>query len=256
MIINVIAGIFTGFLISIPPMGPVAFAVISKGFKNEIKEGRAIAFGSSFMDFFYSLLAFNGIALIISFFPSGVAAFYAKNRHVMEIVLTFAGGVVVMIYGLKIMKLKTTYDNLEAAESGKLDSAFAKADKLREKTEHAAKHLRMPAIKKPDLIGSFFMGVLLCITSLTLPAAWIAIIGYLKGYKFLNSSFLGGFLFSIGVFAGTFAWYYALLRLITGHQKRINETTVNKLNVIAGVILLVLGVLLFVKAAVSVFVGA
>jgi threonine/homoserine/homoserine lactone efflux protein len=253
VIINVIAGILTGFLVAIPPMGPVAFALISKGFKNELKEGRAIALGSAFMDFFYCLLAFSGIALIISIFPSGVAGFYAKNRRLIEIVLTFTGSVVIIIYGLKIMKLKTTYSSLEAAESATFDSAFVKANKLREKTEHAAKHLRIPEIKKANTIGSFFVGVLLCITSLTLPAAWIAIIGYLKGYKFLNSSFLGGLLYSMGVFAGTFAWYDTLLKLITGHQKRINATTVNKLNVIAGVILLVFGGFLFIKAAVSVF---
>jgi len=253
MIINLIAGIATGFIISIPPMGPVAFALISKGFKNEIKEGRAIAFGSAFMDFFYCLLAFSGIALIISIFPSGVAGFYAKNGHLIEIGLTFAGCIFVIIYGLKIMKLKITYNNLEAAESAKFDSAHTKAEKLREKTEHAAKHLKIPEIKKSNIIGSFFMGVLLCITSLTLPAVWIAIVGYLKGYKFLNSSFLGGLLFSIGVFGGTLAWYYTLLMLITGNKKRINETTVNKLDIIAGAVLLVLGAFLFVKAAVSVF---
>jgi len=253
MIINLIAGILTGFIISIPPTGPLAFAIISKGFKNEIKEGRAIAFGSAFMDFFYCLLAFSGITLILSIFPSGVADFYAKHTHLIITVLTFAGCAVVIIYGLKIMKLKITYNTLEAEESAKFDSAFAKANKLREKAESAAKHLKIPEIKKSNLIGSFFMGVLLCISSLTLPAAWFAIIGYLKGYNFLNSSFLGGLLFSIGVFAGTLAWYFTLLKLITGNKKRINETTVNKLNIIAGVILLILGVFLFIKAALSIF---
>jgi len=43
------------------------------------------------------------------------------------------------------------------------------------------------------------------------------------------------------------------LKLITGNKKRIDETTVNKLNIIAGAILLMLGVFLFIKAAVSVF---
>ncbi len=253
MIINLIAGILTGFIIAIPPTGPVAFAMISKGFKNEIKEGRAVAFGSAFMDFFYCLLAFSGIALILSIFPSGVAVFYTKHAHVIEIVLTFAGCAVVIISGLKIMKLKITYNKLEAEESAKLDSASAKANRLREKAESAAKHLKIPEIKRANLIGSFFVGVLLCISSVTLPAAWFAIVGYLKGYNFLNSSFLGGLFFSMGVFAGTLAWYYTLLKLITGHKQRINETTVNKLNVIAGKILLLLGVFLFIKAAVSVF---
>jgi threonine/homoserine/homoserine lactone efflux protein len=252
MIINLLAGILTGFAVSIPPLGPIAFAMISKGFKNEKKEGRAIAFGSAFMDFFFCLIAFNGITLIISFFPSSVAAFYAHNAHLIEMVLTFAGCAFVIIYGLKIMKLKITYNKLEAEESAKFDSALAKANELKEKAENAAKHLKLPEIKKSNLIGLFLMGVLLSISSLTLPASWIAIIGYLKGYNFLISSFLGGLIFSLGAFAGTLAWYYTLLKLITGHKKRITETTVNKLNIVAGVILLCLGVFLFIKAAVSV----
>ena len=38
MILNLLAGILTGFIVSIPPMGPIAFAVISRGFNNEINE--------------------------------------------------------------------------------------------------------------------------------------------------------------------------------------------------------------------------
>ena len=252
MIINLIAGILTGFIISIPPLGPVAFALISKGFKNKVKEGRAIAFGSASMDFLYCLLAFSGIGLIVSLFPSGVARFYAGHARLIEIGLTFAGCAFVIIYGLKIMKTKTAYASPEAEKSAKLESALAKADKLKEKAGNAAKHLKMPAIRKSNLVGSYFMGVLLCITSLTLPAAWIAMIGYLKGYNFLKSSFLGGLLFSGGVFAGSVAWYYTLLKLISGNKKRITEKTVNKLNIIAGIILLALGILLFIKAVVSV----
>ena len=59
-------------------------------------------------------------------------------------------------------------------------------------------------------------------------------------------------LFSIGAFSGTFIWFYTLLKLISGNKKRINPATVNKLNIIAGIILLILGAFLFVKAGVSV----
>jgi threonine/homoserine/homoserine lactone efflux protein len=253
VIVNLIAGILTGFIVSIPPMGPIAFAIISKGFNNEIKEGKAIAFGAAFMDFFYCLIAFGGISLIISFFPSVAADFYAKNADMIKIVLTFSGCVVVLIYGLKIMRSKTTYNKLEEEESAKFNSAFTRASKLSERAKNIAKHLKVPEIKKSNSFGLFFMGVLLCLSSLTLPASWIAIVGYLKGYNFLNSSFPGGLLFSIGAFTGTLAWFYTLLKLITGNKKRINQATVNKLNIIAGIILLMLGVFLFVKAAVSVF---
>lgn len=253
LILNIIAGAATGFIISIPPMGPIAFAIISKGFKNEVKEGKAVAFGAAFMDFFYCLIAFGGIALIISFFPSAASEFYNKNAYVIEIFLTFAGCVFVIFYGLKILKSKISYDKLEEKESEKFNTAFIKAGKLEEKAKDIAKHLKVPEVKSSNYLGLFFMGALLCVSSLTIPASWIAIVGYLKGYNFMNSSFLGGLLFALGAFAGTYAWFYLLLRLISGNKKRINPTTVNKLNIIAGVILIMLGVFLFVKALFSIF---
>ncbi|MCX6166098.1 MAG: LysE family transporter, partial [Ignavibacteriae bacterium] len=234
-------------------MGPIAFAIISKGFKNEIKEGKAIAYGAAFMDFFYCLLAFGGISLIVSFFPVIASDFYIQNAKTIEIVLTFSGCVIVILYGLKIIKSKITFNKLEEEESAKLNSALAKVGKLSEKAESVAKHLKVLEINKSNYFGLFFMGVLLCMSSLTIPASWIAIVGYFKGYNFMNSSFFGGLLFAIGAFAGTFAWFNILLKLITGNKRRINQATVNKLNIIAGVILIILGVILFIKAVISVF---
>ncbi len=252
MIINFIAGILTGFIVSIPPMGPISFAMISKGFKNELKEGEAIALGAAFMDFLYCLIAFGGISLIISFFPAAAEDFYKSNANMIEIALTFAGCAVVIIYGVKIIRSKDAYDKLESEESAKFNAASVRAGKLSEKAKLVVKNLKVQDNNKPNLYGLFFMGVLLCMSSITLPASWIALIGYLKGFNFLNSSFWGGLMFSAGAFAGTMAWFYSLLKLITGNKKHINQGTINKLNVIAGIILLILGIFLFAKAAVSV----
>jgi threonine/homoserine/homoserine lactone efflux protein len=251
LLINIAAGFLTGFIVSIPPMGPVAFAMISKGFNNEVKEGGAIALGAAFMDFFYCLLAFGGITLIISFFPLSVSDFYAKNTQLIEIVLTFSGCAVVIVYGIKIIRSKITFSKLEEVKSAKYEAAFVKANKLNNKAKIVAQRLKVPELKNSNLFGLFFMGVLLCLSSITLPASWIALVGYLKGYNFLNSTFLGGLLFSIGAFLGTLGWFKTLLKLITGNKKRINPETVNRLNIIAGTILLLLGVFLLVKALVS-----
>jgi hypothetical protein len=151
------------------------------------------------------------------------------------------------------LRSKITYSRLEEEESVKFNTAFVRVSMLSDKAKNIAKHLKVTEINRTNSFGLFFMGVLLCMSSLTLPASWIAFVGYLKGYNFLNSSFLGGLLFSIGAFTGTLAWFYTLLKLITGNKKRINQATVNKLNIIAGVILLMLGVFLFAKAAISAF---
>ncbi len=252
MIINFIAGFLTGFIVSIPPMGPISFAMISKGFKNELREGKAIALGAAFMDFLYCLIAFGGISLIISFFPEAASDLYSRNADTIEIALTFAGCAVVIIYGLKIIRSKDTYDKLESEESAKFNAATLRAGKLSEKAKLIVTRLKVKENTKPNLYGLFFMGVLLCMSSITLPASWIALVGYLKGFSFLNSSFWGGLMFSAGAFAGTMGWFYSLLKLITGNKKHINQGTINKLNVIAGIILMILGIFLFVKAAISV----
>ncbi|MDD5360722.1 MAG: LysE family transporter [Ignavibacteria bacterium] len=251
MLINIITGILTGFIVSIPPVGPIAFAIISKGFKNEIREGKAIAYGAAFMDFFYCLIAFGGINLIISLFPKTISEFYVDNNYIIKIVLTFAGCLVVILYGIKIMKSKISYSKLEEHESEKVNSAIDKVSKIKEKASVIVKHLKVPEIKKSNLFGLFFMGVMLCISSLTLPASWFALVGYMKGYAFLNSSFFGGLLFSVGAFIGTYTWFFLLMKLITGNKKKINPLTVNKLNIISGIVLLVLGVILFIKASYS-----
>ena len=252
MIVNIAAGIVTGFLVSIPPLGPIAFTMISKGFKNEVKEGRAIAFGAAFMDGFYSFIAFSGIALLISFFPSGVGKFYARHSESIVVGLTFVGCVIVFLYGMKIIRMRTTFTKLEAELTPKLDSALAKAVKLEGKAENAAKHLKIKVIKKRNAIGLFFMGVMLAMSSLTLPAFWLAMVGTLKGHGLLDASLLSGLGFSAGAFGGTTAWYLVLLALITGHKHRIKQTTINKLNLVAGSVLMCLGVGLFINAAVVV----
>lgn len=253
MIINLFAGIITGFIVSIPPMGPIAFAMISKGFNNEVKEGKAIALGASFMDFFYCLIAFGGISLIISYLPSSFSEFYSNNTHWIEIILTFAGCFVVIIYGLKTMRSKITFSSLEAEKTMIYNNALAKANRLGDKAKIVANRLKVPEINNSNYFGLFFMGVLLCLSSITLPASWIALIGFLKGFNFLDATFPGGFLFSAGAFIGTFVWFYLLMKLITGNKKRINRETLNKLNIIAGAVLLLLGVFLFVKAVLNVF---
>jgi threonine/homoserine/homoserine lactone efflux protein len=247
MIISLIAGILTGFIVSIPPLGPIAFALISKGFKNETKDGMAIAAGSAFMDMVYCLVALGGISLIISLLPESVEKFYFYNTYTIQIVLTYVGCFLVIIYGIRIMRSKTDYGEMKSAQASKLDVSKKKI------TDFEEKHTLPIKPSQSNLFGMFMMGVLLCLSSITLPASWIAVVSYLKSYKLIESTFLAGLLFSVGAFAGTFLWFWTLLKLITGNKHRINVATVNKLNIIAGYILIGLGVFLFFKATQTLF---
>ncbi|HAX48070.1 MAG TPA: hypothetical protein DCX92_03710, partial [Bacteroidetes bacterium] len=91
LLYSLIAGIVTGFIVSVPPLGPIAFALISKGFKGEVKDGMAIASGSAFMDMVYAIIAFGGISLFISFLPVSFEQAINSNISTIQIVLTYAG---------------------------------------------------------------------------------------------------------------------------------------------------------------------
>ncbi|MBE2218796.1 MAG: LysE family transporter [Ignavibacteria bacterium] len=246
MIVTIIAGIITGFVVSVPPLGPIAFALISKGFRGEKKEGMAIAAGSAFMDMVYALIAFGGISLFISFLPSSAEEFIKNNSYTIQIVLIYAGCAAVVYYGIKIMRSKDDFEKLEAKESQHLSAAQGRA------AGFVKKH-KMPIPDKSNFFGLFVMGVMLCISSITLPASWVLLVGYVKGFGVIDQSFWGGLLFSVGAFIGTILWFWLLLKAITVFKHKINRHTIGKLNIIAGIILLILGVFLFVKATGTLF---
>lgn len=246
MIVALIAGIVTGFIVSVPPLGPIAFALISKGFRGETKEGMAIAAGSGFMDMIYALVAFGGISLFISLLPESLEDLINGNSGILQILLIYAGCIVVIVYGIRIMKTKTDFSIMEEKESGILSKAQEKAG------DFVHRH-KVPSAVNSNLFGQFVMGIMLCISSITLPASWFALVGYLKSSGVIDSSFLSGLIFSGGAFAGTVMWFWLLLKLIAGNKHRINRNTVNKLNTFAGIILIVLGIFLFGKATGTIF---
>lgn len=248
MILSLVAGIITGFIVSIPPLGPIAFALISKGFRNEVKEGMSIAAGSAFMDMIYALIAFGGISLFISLLPVTIEELINGNSGLIQIILTYAGCVVVVIYGIKIMRSKLDLEKFEERETHHLEQAENRAKGFASKS-----HVNKVVKSDSNLMGQFLMGVMLCISSITLPASWVILVGYVKGFGVLDNSFFGGLLFSVGAFSGTILWFWLLLKLITGNAHRINKNTVGKLNFYAGIVLIVLGIFLFFKATGSVF---
>lgn len=245
MILTLIAGIITGFIVSIPPLGPIAFALISKGFRNEVKDGMAIASGSAFMDMIYALIAFGGISLFISLLPESAESVVKENSNIIQVVLTYAGCAVVIIYGIRIMRTKIDLKKFEAQESEHLIRAKGRAAEFAAKS-HVVKN-------DSNIFGQFLMGVMLCISSITLPASWVILVGYVKSFGILESTIWGGLIFSGGAFTGTVLWFWLLLKLITGNAHRINKNTISKLNFYAGIVLIILGIFLFSKATGTVF---
>jgi threonine/homoserine/homoserine lactone efflux protein len=254
LIIGLIAGFVIGFVLSMPPLGPTTFSIIAKGFKNEEKEGIAIGVGAAFMDFIYILAAYGGVSIIKSLLPHTVDEFFDKNENFIKIILTLLGCFVVVFYGFKIMKMKVfngnngnvplTEEKLDKVVHEKTDSKLMKTEKELDRILHTQK------LEKgiSGLTGEFLTGILLCLSSVTLPASWFAIVSYLKSYGVIDSKFLSGLALAVGVFFGTAVWFYVIVKFVSKNSHKINARTLNKINISVGVILILLGVFLLIKA--------
>jgi len=227
---------------------------MSKGFKKDIKSGVAIGLGAGFMDFIYILIAYGGFSIVKSLLPESANNFLGENERYIKIFLTFAGCIIVIIYGFKIMKMKVLNGNYNSGNLAveKLESVLEeKAESKLIKTEiELDKILHTQALEKEKsgITGNFLTGVLLCLSSVTLPASWIAIVSYLQSYRVIDSSFITGFALAIGVLIGTTVWFYTLTNFISRNTHKINPEKLNKLNISVGILLILLGLFLFYKA--------
>ena len=254
MIIGLIAGVVLGFVISIPPLGPTYFAIAAKAFEQDKKGAIAIGVGAAFVDFFYIILIYGGITGILSLLPTSVEKLIEGNENNIKIILTFIGCVVVFMFGLKLIKSKATpiheiddkvlkQKNLEASKN--IHKTGAKLDKLL--------HTKKLEEDRPGFLGGFLSGMLLCFSSVTLPASWVIMVGYLKGLGIISSGFISGLFFGAGVFGGALLWFYSLTKLITSNSHKIKPGTLNKINNVTGWFLIALGVFLLYKAITFLF---
>jgi threonine/homoserine/homoserine lactone efflux protein len=237
-----------------PPIGPTNFAIMAEGFKKQIKAGVAIGTGAGFMDFVYIMAAYGGVSAIKSFIPGSIDNFFDLNEKNIKIVLTLLGCFVVIFYGIKIMKMKAINDSyeeniltgekLEEVVTEKVETKLIKAEKELDKILHTR------ALEKniTGTMGHFLTGVLLCLSSVTLPASWFAIVSYFKSYGIIDSSFLSGLSLAAGVLFGTVLWFYTLVKLISKNSHKMNPKVLNKINICVGIILLLVGIFLLIKA--------
>lgn len=235
-------------------MGPTTFSILAKGFKNEEKEGVAIGIGAAFMDFIYILAAYGGVSIIKSLLPHSVDMFFETNEKTIKIILTLLGCIVVVFYGFKIMKMKIfngnnssspiTGDKMDEVVTKKAEPKLMKTEKELDKILHTKK------LEKgiSGLTGEFLTGILLCLSSVTLPASWFAIVSYLKSYGVIDSQFLSGLSLAVGVLIGTGVWFYIIVKFVSKNSHRINPRMLNKINVSVGVVLILLGIFLLIKA--------
>jgi len=253
LIIGFIAGFITGFILSMPPLGPTYFAVIERGLKNQVKNGVAIGVGAGFMDMIYILIAYGGVTAIISLLPLSVVEFFSANENNLKLLLALAGCIVVILYGVKIMKTKNQkiVEKPPLLKDVKFKQRYKQVESVIKKTEMGLERiLKTKTLKEhSDVTGSFMIGVVMCLSSITLPATWFALVGYLKSYGIIDANIFTGILLGIGVLLGTSVWFYIMTKFISKHSAKIKPSLLNKLNIGTGIFLILLGVGILIKLA-------
>lgn len=258
MLIGFLVGLAIGFILSMPPLGPTYFAIIDRSLKKELKNAVAIGAGAGFMDMIYILIAYGGVTAIASLFPDSFYEYFLANEEKVKSILAFCGCIVIIVYGIKIMRTKSNViaKKAEKFDESKFKEKYVKVENVFKKTESGIDrilHTKLLEEKHSDLIGSFVIGIVMCLSSVTLPASWFAAVGYLKSYGIIDSNFLTGLLLSIGVLLGTTLWFYIMARVITRNTDKIKPNLLNKLNLTTGIFLIVLGVSFLIKLALSYF---
>lgn len=254
MIIGFLVGFAIGFIFSMPPLGPTYFAIIERGLKKEFTNAVAIGIGAGLMDMFYILVAYGGVSAIASLLPESWNNLFVENEKMLKIALAGIGCFVVIFYGIKLMRTKSTNISHKASkfDQEKFKKKYEKVESVFKKTELGIdKILHTKALEErhTDIIGSLLIGIVMCLSSVTLPASWFATVGYLKSSGIIDSNFLTGLLLSIGVLTGTSVWFYVITKLIFKHTEKINPKVLNKLNFGTGIFLILLGVGLLVKVS-------
>jgi len=247
LLLSLLLGFITGYLVSIPPVGPTNIAIMSKGFEKDIKAGVAMGAGAGFIDMVYILIAFGGVAAFLSFLPQSVKIFFIENEGSLITSLTFFGCIIVVFYGIKILKTKV----MGNSENNEFKEAYLKTQStLKRKGKNLDKilHTKTFEKKRSGITGNFIAGSLFCLSSITLPASWFIVVSYFKSYGIIEASFLSGFSLAFGVLIGTTSWFYTLVKIVSSKSHKVRPQTLGKMNLGVGIILLLLGVFLFYKA--------
>ncbi len=237
-----------GFVVSMPPLGPVFFAVLSKGLHNENHDGLAIAMGSALVDTIYCLLALGGISLLAKLLPNTFLQSYKENEIQFSHLVMYIGGIFVVLYGVNILRKKET---VQAETREKIiHSSEERTIRFIEHTKHAGKFSLLSVLSSLDKNGrkQIVTGIMLTLTSITLPASWIAIVGLLRSNHFIEHNYISNLLFCIGVFTGTYLWFFTLLKTIAINKHHIEQKTINRMHIFAGITLIVIGLTLLFKA--------
>lgn len=223
-ILLIIAGFITGFLFSMPVMGPISILVTTKGLSGNFKGGMLTAAGAGLADAIYVFIAVTGFSKIIG----------ANHEAIPYILIT--GAAFVFYIGMRM-----TFSQKEVMH-------------FSEMPEHEATR------EMKRIHNDFITGFLINILNPTLFFGWITatliVVSIILsvGITITNSKphgipdlgLLKGMIYGLSVGMGSTGWFWLYLKILA--KVKISSRLLNTVIKILGVALIVLSFYLIYKA--------
>lgn len=209
MILAIIVGFVTGWLISMP-IGPVNAVAISRTLYRNYKHGIAVGIGAALMDLLYC---------------AGAARIHAFLLESPLINLIFqCTGFVALLY----LGLKTLFSN-------KLTNQVLAPESNPEQEVEAVKQMQRFHIKMTGVLSSFAIGIILYASNVAAVPEWIFITALWRGYGLLEVGWIPDLSFALGAGLGTAGWFLTLVKFISHRKRGFAPKTLRIINLSTGV---------------------
>jgi len=194
-----------GFIIGIAivaPIGPLALIIINKNIKKGFFSGFISGLGVSFADLCFATVVILGLSSLIDIITG------------LEKYLRFGGGVLLIIYGIYLIKSKISDFKVEIKVSKK--GLFS------------------------DFFFTFVYTILNPVSLLIFTSVFPSVINY-SANQFNTIIFLGG------IFSGSVSWWVFLNSVVQKAKSKISVKFLQKINTASAIFLLILGLFFTVR---------
>lgn len=218
MFLAIIVGLITGFIVAMPP-GPAGVTAMKLSLEQGKRNALLYSFGNALMDFIFCVAAIFATAEL----AGSIKNFTTENPIT---ILVFQVFVVVFIVIFGILQFK---------------------HKIVTKPQKIKKTSKLNFTAKLAARGPFLLGIAIAMTNLANPTFFpsLAFITFnLHKFELIETTSLSNIGFSIGFGAGTFLWFFVIVRLFTSFKTKLSENLLIKINQFAGITLIAVGAIL------------
>ncbi|OQB29672.1 MAG: LysE type translocator [Bacteroidetes bacterium ADurb.Bin174] len=213
MLDTVIKGIIIGLFISVP-MGPIGMLIVQRTLDRGRKYGIATGLGATSSDLIYTVVGL--------FFIGFVVDFIEENKIVLQVI----GSIVVFLFGIFIYK---------------------------NKPQHQLQHQLLPKQQNSgNIVTDFFSSLVLTLSN---PFILFVLLALFARFNFLaeNTTLFHNIVGMLSILAGALSWWLVLTFLVNKFRSKLSYRSINLINQIIGLIIMLIGVLGTVFSLLSFF---